>query len=205
MSDDRPPDDQNSVARKIAALREALGDSQAAFARRINAAPMSVSRWEDGYPVSRRFQSAIAALAQMSVGEFFYTAEGPRIVPNLGIASEEWVSTSARAPNTPPPCIPIHIGGFNQVSITIEGRGLMHAGYRDGDIVIGEKIIGPGLDEAVGRDCIVKTRSGALYLKVLQRSSRPKLYTLRSYSPDVPDVEDVELEWAAPVRWIGRA
>ena len=64
-----------TVGEKIRALRESYRDSQAAFARRLGTSQMSISRWEDGEHVSKRFQKRIAALADKTVAEFFHAED----------------------------------------------------------------------------------------------------------------------------------
>ena len=57
-------------------------------------------------------------------------------------------------------------------------------------------------NEDVSNQCIVKVKDGPLYLKLLRRGSQPHLFTLVGYSAG--DMDDVELEWATPVRFVQR-
>ncbi len=193
-----------AIAKKIIALRQALGENQELFGERFKVSQNSVSRWEFDGVVARKYQEAMAALAHMTVAEFFHSDEGPRIVPVLGIASDEHVAKMPRAEGKPIKHVKLQIGGENQVSIKVEGRSLNTAGYRDGDVVVGVKLEGDDLIRALNRDCIVQTAAGEMYVKVLCQGTKPGRYTLRSYIPGAPDVENVCIEWAAPVRWIGR-
>ena len=52
----------------------------------------------------------------------------------------------------------------------------------------------------IGSYCACRLRSGETYLKKLAKGSRAGLFTLRSLNG--VDIEDVELDWATPVRAI---
>jgi transcriptional regulator with XRE-family HTH domain len=92
----------------------------------------------------------------------------------------------------------------------IEVRGSsMAPAYRDGDIVICARhkeaecrTLDPALYRR--RDCAVRTADGAGYLKFLIPGRQDGLFTLRSYNPDYPDIENVSLSLIAPVIWIRR-
>lgn len=72
--------------------------------------------------------------------------------------------------------------------------------YEDGDIVYVDRSIDGIPRGAVGEHCAVRTADGGTYLKILAKGSEPGRYTLRSLN--APDMEDVEVVWAAPVKWV---
>jgi phage repressor protein C with HTH and peptisase S24 domain len=76
--------------------------------------------------------------------------------------------------------------------------------YRDGDVVIAKRLKKAKLSEAVGRDCIVKTMTGHGYVRTLKKGSKRGVFRLRAVKAE-NDLDDVEIEWAAPIIWIGRA
>jgi hypothetical protein len=51
-----------------------------------------------------------------------------------------------------------------------------------------------------GKPCVVKIADGRTMLKTLKRGSLPGRYNLVSYNS--PDIEDVELVWAARINFI---
>lgn len=76
--------------------------------------------------------------------------------------------------------------------------------YRQGDFLVCHRKAGKFVENLIGTDCVVRTASGEGYVKILQRGSRIGRYNLRSYNPLFADIEDVVLEWAAPIAWIKR-
>lgn len=76
--------------------------------------------------------------------------------------------------------------------------------YRSGDTLIGVKSVGQHLDNMIGLDCIIVTDDGRRYVKMLQRGTVRGRFTLRSFSPREPDIENVKIRWAAPIQWIRR-
>lgn len=66
-------------------------------------------------------------------------------------------------------------------------------------------MLGNNLDNIVGNECIVQTKDGRRLLTYLNRGSKRGLYTLRSHMASVPDLVDVALEWAAPVKIVFRS
>lgn len=74
--------------------------------------------------------------------------------------------------------------------------------YRDGDIVYVNRDHNGVHADYIGEECAVHTYEGGTFLKILATGSKPNRYTLRSFN--APDMEDVELIWATPVRFVMR-
>lgn len=79
----------------------------------------------------------------------------------------------------------------------------MYPVYRDGDVVFVSRDIDGVSEEDIGEECAVHTYEGGTFLKVLETGSEPNRYTLRSHN--AAPMENVELLWSAPVRFIQRA
>lgn len=96
--------------------------------------------------------------------------------------------------------------GFGDQPIAVEVRGTsMLPVYRPGDRLLGDKRETPsGIASSLNRDCIVMTTQAEGYLKRLVKGSRAGSYTLRSYNPDFSDIEDVAIQWVAPIMWVRR-
>jgi transcriptional regulator with XRE-family HTH domain len=91
--------------------------------------------------------------------------------------------------------------------VVIEVLGDSNApAYRDGDLLLCSRHAGPNLRSAIlGRDCVIRTRSGKCFIKQALKGQRPGTFTLRSVSnPVAKDLKNVSLEWAAPIVWIRR-
>lgn len=196
-----------AVGKKIRQLRKALNEGQAAFGDRFGVEQATVSRWEKGLVVARRYQDQIAELAGMSVAEFFHSNSGPRLIPIVGYVSggESFTPIDDAPAQEGIDHIKLDIGDMEQVAVKVRGRSMSPV-YRDGDVVIGTKIEDRRtITRNIGKDCIIKTIDGEGYLKTLRKGEKPGKYTLESYNPAFDDVPNVEVEWIAPVTWVGRA
>lgn len=209
---DNPPADPVdwvAIGRKIAALRKILGggdrpESQTAFGERIGVSSVTVSRWERGIePVGRKNQAAVAALAGMTVVEFFHSGAAPRLVPIIARAEEEQFAPDLPAPGAQIEHIQLELGGDDQVSVRVQGDSLAPA-YRDGDGIIGYRLYGPDIERAIGRDCIVLTSEGVGHIRIVNPGDDPGTYHLRSLNPVKEDVRNARLQWAAPICYIVR-
>jgi repressor LexA len=122
-------------------------------------------------------------------------------IPLIGIVSadEKWVPADSKAKSL----IDVNIRDFDLVGLEVRGNAMSPV-YRDQDFLICQRRAGSFLQNLVGLDCIVYTTRNERHLKILQKGSRPNLFNLRSYNPTVEDIENVALQWAAPVIWIRR-
>lgn len=199
--------DRFAIGKKIAALRTALREGQAIFGERFGVEQATVSRWEKGSPVARKHQDAIAELAGMSVAEFFHSSASPRLIPIIGYVSggESFTPVADHEPGGGIDHVLLDMGDdADQIGVRVRGNSMQPV-YRDGDSVIGTRLRSQSLTKAIGKDCIIMTAKGEGYLKILRRGSKAGLFTLRSYNPAYDDIEDVRINWVAPVKWVGRA
>lgn len=72
--------------------------------------------------------------------------------------------------------------------------------YEDGDIIYVRRDHDGIMPSYLNRYCAVRTADGGTYLKILSPGSQPGRYTLRSLN--APDMENVEVEWAARVAFV---
>lgn len=196
----------SSIGEKIRRLRQALGETQASFAFRLGVEQPTVSRWEKGGVVDMKHQAQIAKLAGMSTAEFFQTKSEPRLVPIVGYVSggESFVPSGDIEQAAEIEHVMLAIPAEDQIAVRVRGDS-MRPVYRNGDVIIGSRRNRRNLAVIVGKDCIVKTADGEGYVKVVHRGTMPGRFTLRSYNPAYTDIENVELEWAAPITHIVRA
>jgi len=103
-------------------------------------------------------------------------------------------------------------GGFEELEfnlvapdpIAVEVRGeSMLPVYRPGDYLICSRRRGADLQEALNKDCVVRTSENEGYIKKLVQGSRANTYTLVSYN--AAPIENQKLLWAAPIVWVKRA
>lgn len=89
--------------------------------------------------------------------------------------------------------------------IAIEVRGdSMSPVFRDGDTLFCRRRLGAHVDNYIGLECVLRTSNAEHFVKILTRGGKPGTFNLRSYNPHFRDIEDVTLEWAAPIVWIKR-
>lgn len=196
------------VGKKVLMLRKALGESQEAFGKRFKVKQATVSRWEDNLsPITRALWGEMADLADMSIADFFFSDEGPRIVPVIGevSAGEHFtpMSDSARAGSNDVVTFGTQLGE-EMIAVRVRGDSMSPV-YQAGDVVIGRKLYGADMVTAINRDCVVLTTTEEGFLKVLKKGPKKNLFTLQPYNKDYDDVENVTLLWAAPVSWVKRA
>lgn len=145
-------------------------------------------------------------MAGMSVAQFFHSGEGPRLIPVVGhITGRGTVSLSEKpSPGGPVDHIALSLGDDDQIGLRVVGDDWFPA-YRDGDVLIATRFDKSRLARAIGHDCILKTADGEVHIRIVKKGARKGIYTLRSLNPQDDDIEDVELEWAAPIVWINRS
>lgn len=195
------------IGNKIKRLREQLGETQDEFSDRFGVKQATVSRWEKGLvPPARKLQSKIAAAAGLSVPEFFHSSEGPRLIPIVGYVSagESFVPSDDNESGDGVEHITLSLGDAEQIAVRVRGNSMFPV-YRDGDTIIGAKLGRRDPSKFLNRDCIVMTVLGEGYVKRVMTGARRGFFRLRSYNPAYDDIEDVEINWAAPIIWIGRS
>ncbi len=142
----------------------------------------------------------------LSVNEYWLrTGDGLMVseIPLAGFVSagEAFVQLDDLAGALDP--VPIEFGD-NPIAAEVRSTSMVPV-YRPGDRVIGDKLSGEArIAGAVNRDCIVMTANAEGYLKRFTRGARVGLYTLRSYNPDFSDIENVRVQWVAPITWLRR-
>ena len=103
-------------------------------------------------------------------------------------------------------------GGFEEIEFTLEDadpiavevRGdSMLPVYRPGDYLLCSRRRGTDIQNALNKDCVVKTTENEGYIKKLVQGSRANTYTLVSYN--AAPIENQKLLWAAPIVWVKRA
>lgn len=94
----------------------------------------------------------------------------------------------------PPPGV-----GPDAVAVCVKGDS-MFPRYSEGDVLIYDEHL--PLARVDGRECVVKVRSGPTLVKLVRLQPDQRI-TLESWN--APPMRDLELEWAAPVKWVQRA
>lgn len=87
----------------------------------------------------------------------------------------------------------------NTVAVEVIGDSMFPA-YEDGTLLYYSRLLPP--TEMINRRCVVQLSDQRIFVKVLRRGSEDGLWTLQSLNPHVADIEDVAVDWAAPIDWI---
>lgn len=85
------------------------------------------------------------------------------------------------------------------MALVVTGSSMLPK-YEDGDIIYVSREHDGILPAYLNRYCAVRTADGGTWLKILAPGSEPGRYTLRSLN--APDMENVEVVWASPVRFV---
>jgi phage repressor protein C with HTH and peptisase S24 domain len=82
-------------------------------------------------------------------------------------------------------------------AVEVKGGSMLPL-YEDGTILYYSKQLAP--EGMLGRRCVVRLEDDRVLVKTLRRGTERGLYTLLSLN--APDIEDVAVQWAAPIDWI---
>jgi hypothetical protein len=144
--------------------------------------------------------ASVARVLGVSVG-FLYDGEARerQIVRIVGAVSagEEWAVFDDEIDE-----LPMSVEGGDPIGLEVRGDSMAPV-CRNGDILIGGKKA-TNLQDLLGTDCILALADNRRFVKYLARGRLRGRYNLRSYNPAYPDIENVEVEWAAPISWICR-
>lgn len=87
--------------------------------------------------------------------------------------------------------------GPNAVAVRVKGNS-MFPRYFEGDVLVYDRHITPR--QAHGQECVVRLTDGRVFVKTVRY--RSGLVTLESFN--APTIDEVQVEWAAPVMWVKR-
>lgn len=195
---------------RIKALRRALGLSQAGLGARIGVDQSNVSRWENGALPDDAHLVRLAELAGVHPAEFRYGAlpgarglreeSGPARVPvvgDVGAGQEVYpYDDPALSGGLEEVEAPEGVGTAPMVAVRIRGDS-MHP-MRDGWLLFYRRDQQGVPDDCFNRLCVVKLADdGPTLVKEVRRGYRRDTFVLTSWN--APPLEDVRLEWAAPV------
>ncbi len=196
------------LATRIRALRKSLGLSQANFAGRVGVDQSNVSRWESGAPPDDAHIVRLAGLAGQHPAAFRYgrlpetDSEAPRrntvsVVGYVGAGQEIFaLDDHALGAGLEEVEAPEGVGRDTMVAVRVRGES-MHP-LRDGWLLFYRRDQHGVPEACLNRLCIVKLADdGPILVKELHRGYREGHFVLSSWN--APPIEDVRIDWAAPV------
>ena len=86
------------------------------------------------------------------------------------------------------------------VCVVVRGNS-MYPRYFDGELIYYRSVPVPP-EQALGRECVVRLVDGRMMVKIFRRGTKPGLFTLESWN--APAIEDVRIDYAAPVVFVDR-
>ena len=196
-----------NLAARIRALRKSLGLSQASFAGRVGVDQSNVSRWERGAPPDDAHILRLAELAGQHPATFRYgrlpetDSEAPpdvvSVVGYVGAGQEIFaLDDHALGAGLEEVEAPEGVGRDTMVAVRVRGES-MHP-LRDGWLLFYRRDQHGVPEACLNRLCIVKVADdGPILVKELRRGYRAGHFVLSSWN--APPLEDVRVDWAAPV------
>jgi phage repressor protein C with HTH and peptisase S24 domain len=88
------------------------------------------------------------------------------------------------------------------VAVRVRGESMMPA-YMDGDLLYYDQKEDGDFTHLIGRECVVALADGRVFVKRIHRGSQPGRWMLVSHNGS--PIEDVEITWAARVKWVLKA
>lgn len=194
-----------SLADRIKNLRLSIGEKQDEFADRLGVSQATVARWEGGSVPKPDALHALAGIAGMSVEEFLGKPARSSEAGDIQVVGFVGAGAAVYAYDDEPIG-----GGFDTVERPGFVKGKAVAVEVKGDSLIpiaedGWRLIYAGEQtmlesEVLNKLCVVKLLDGRMLVKRIVKGSEPQRYHL--ISTNAPMIEDVEVEWAAPVKAI---
>jgi phage repressor protein C with HTH and peptisase S24 domain len=116
--------------------------------------------------------------------------EGGEIVGTTIIAEREELLEVDRPPDAPEDLLAFRVHG-----------GHLYPVYNDGEVVYC-RAAGEPPDALIGKHCIVRTRDGRRFLRVIAMRVAIGVFTLTAFNQ--PPEPDVRVDWASPIEWVKR-
>jgi phage repressor protein C with HTH and peptisase S24 domain len=139
-------------------------------------------------------QREITAADLLAMEAFFGSRPGPvtKVVGYVGAGAAVIPIDAEEMDEVPAPT-----SQYPVEAVVVRGYS-MYPVYEDGELLFYE-VRHVDLADMVGKNAVVKLEDGRMLVKKLRRGSEPGLWTLESIA--APLIENVAIEWAAPVRW----
>lgn len=195
--------DAEALGRRIRALRESLGRTQAGFGRMLGVDQSTVARWENGHVPKENHIVRLAALTGRHPAEFLYGQQGEAtrrqapVVGYVGAGQQIFpVDDHAKGGGMDEVEAPLEVGGRTVVGVRVRGDS-MHP-MKDGWLLFYSRDAEGVPDDCVGKLCVVQLADdGPLLVKELRRGYVPGTWTLLSWS--AAPIENARIAWAAAV------
>lgn len=189
----------------IRLIRTKLGLSMDKLAEKIGTTRATIMKLEHGdMKLTTNWMDRIASglgcdpvdlitATNKTVKVFGYVGAGAVVFP----VEEDQAGTGAIDEVEAPP----GVDPDSVIAVIVTGTS-MYPAYREGDALYYKKLCDYD-DSCLRKECIVKVKDGAIYVKVLTRGSKPNTFTLTSYNAE--PIEDVQIDFACKILWVKKA
>jgi phage repressor protein C with HTH and peptisase S24 domain len=152
-----------------------------------------VHRWTTGAEPRGNFRDAIVALYDRLFREQLPVEHTVKLAGFVGAGQEvyQFDEDGAGEVEAPPGA------GAETLAVEVRGTSMLPL-FQDGTLLYYSKQLSPEL--MIGKQCVVRLEDDRVLVKTLRRGSERWLWTLVSLN--APDIEDVAVQWAAPIDWI---
>ncbi len=171
-----------------------LGDwKQERLAAELGVSQSTVHRWTIGAEPRGNFRDAIAALYERLFTEGLPPERTVKLAGYVGAAQTiyQFDEDGAGYVDAPPGASPA------MQAVEVRGDSMLPL-YQDGSLLYYSRQLPPEM--MIGKQCVVRLEDERVLVKTLRRGSQSGLWTLVSLN--APDIEDVAVQWAAPIDWI---
>lgn len=191
-----------ALAHAITDIRRSLGETQAAFGARFDVTQTTVSRWESGdtIPPLATLQRIERIAGRPLIAQALGSGSDAGSVPVLGRvgAGHAVVPIDDHALGAGLEAVDAPHGKASGTYVALRVQGRSMPPFRDGWLIFYRRDWDGVPAFCLQKLCVCKLTDGRMLIKDLRLGRKPGTYTLYSYDGSEP-IEDVPLEWAAPV------
>lgn len=192
----------DTLAKRLAAAREAKGLSQSDLARRVGTTPQSIQAIEAGKVQKPRNIVAIANAVGMEPGALLTGDENfsiPReVIPLVGYV-RAGASAAFFATATDPLDWVAPIDDMSKDTVAVQVQGDSLGSFFDTWLIYYDEVRSPITPDLIGKLCVVGLMDDRVVVKTVRRSKTQGLFNLMSNTGQ-DDILDVEVVWAAKVK-----
>lgn len=189
---------------RIRELRKARGLTLEQVARQANTTNQQIHRLETGQRrLTAEWMERIAAAFGVRPADLLPDSEPPRVavVGYVG-AGDEVYPIDDHTPGAGIEEVEVPPGEAGEIVAVIVRGESMYPSYNDGDLIFYRRDDATPEHTFLGRECVVCLADGRILVKRVIQGSRKGRYTLVSHN--APEIVDIAIQWAAPVRWVRR-
>lgn len=180
---------------RIREMRQRRGMTLQQLAAAIRPEPttaQTIGRLETGVrTVSLDWLAKIADALDCHIADLLELPGRPDI-PLIGVVGAQGIVTESASAT-----VELSAAAVRPVAVRI---GQRTNGFEEGDILICDRYEGPDIENALGRDAVVRTRDDGLLLRRVLRGAKPDTFTLVPLEAGGAVQYDATLEWAAVIR-----